>query len=400
MSRSTLGAALVVGFVIRIVLLIVNLEVFVLPQGGADALRFERQAWEHSARGRQDFAVGSYSDEEYDFIVVLGSAIYTATGRAPYVLGLLMVMLGVGVIYLSYRAALELWGDERIALVVAWSAALFPQLILHSVLFLREIPVSFCLAAAALCLVRYVRNDSAVAVVWFSVWILFGTLFHSGVIFAIPALLLGVLLSRPRGEIKRGRFYVVNAFAVLMLIVVIYAANATGFGLDEFGGSLEGALAEFEMKELRGTEGASAFPEWMRVRGGLSDAWKVPVRLVALVFAPLLPFMVRSAYHLLGLFDAALYLFLCWNIYRNWGTIKENRAVVMLLVVLVMLFLVYALGVSNFGTAIRHRAKMAPILLILAAGLPELRRLMYWNTTTASTPPPRNRPRGYIRPVG
>ena len=84
--------------------------------------------------------------------------------------------------------------------------------------------------------------------------------------------------------------------------------------------------------------------------------------------------MVRSPAHLLGVVDAALYLFLFWSLYRNGGAIKQNRAVVILLVVVPALFLVYALGVSNFGTAIRHRAKMAPILLILAAGLRYLRR--------------------------
>jgi hypothetical protein len=69
-----------------------------------------------------------------------------------------------------------------------------------------------------------------------------------------------------------------------------------------------------------------------------------------------------------------LYLFLFWTLYRNWNAIKRNRPVIVLLVIALALFFVYALGVSNFGTAIRHRAKMAPILLILAAGLPELVR--------------------------
>ena len=75
-----------------------------------------------------------------------------------------------------------------------------------------------------------------------------------------------------------------------------------------------------------------------------------------------------------GVVDAAIYLFLFWNLYRNWRTIKKNRAAVVLLAMVLTLFLVYALGVSNFGTAIRHRAKMAPILLLLTAGLPYLRR--------------------------
>src|SRR5690606_29747079 len=236
-----------------------------------------------------------------EFIVLLGSYVYDVTGRAPYALGLLMVALGVGVIYLAYRAALELWGNERVARMAAWATALFPQLVLHSALFLREIPVSFCLAAAALCAIRYVRRNAVLQVVWFACWIAVGALFHSGVIFAIPALLLGMLLARPRGVRSRFKFYLVNTAAARVLAGVMYAANVTGFGLGKFGGSLDEAMDTFEQREERGTMGGAAFPEWMRVRGGASDAWKIPVRYVALLFSPLISFMVRSPDHLLGL---------------------------------------------------------------------------------------------------
>ena len=372
MTHCRIGVILVAGLVLRLVFLVVNLEVTTLPQGGADAKRFERDAWNIVEFGRADFV--HYLESGSEFIVLVGSFIYSVTGRAPYVLGLIMVLLGVGVIYLSYRAALELWGDERMARIVAWSAALFPQLVLHSVLFLREIPVSFCLAAAALFAVRFVKRNDLAQAVLFAGCVVIGALFHSGVIFALPALLLGMMLARPRGQRGKAKYYAVNTAAALVLVGAVYTANETGFGLGKFGGSLEGALEQFEQQELHGTEGGAAYPEWMRVRGGLSDAWKIPIRFIALVFAPIVPLMVRSPGHLLGVIDAALYMFLFWSLFRNWGAIKKNRAVIILLVVLLTLFLVYALGVSNFGTGIRHRAKMSPILLLLAAGLPYLRR--------------------------
>ena len=387
--RASLGVILLVGLAIRVIFLIVNLEFTTLPQGGADAVGFERKAWAAAEQGRDE--LGYYLQSSSEFIVLVGSYVYGVTGRAPYVLGLMMVTLGLGVIYLSHRAALELWGNGRVALMVAWGAALFPQLVLHSVLFLREIPVSFCLAGATLSAIRFVKRGDLVQVVWFSCWVAVGALFHSGVIFAIPALLVGMLLARPRGARARFKFYLVNAFGALVLASVIYVANQTGFGLGKFGGSLDDALEQFEQQEMRGTLGGAAYPEWMRVRGGASDAWKIPVRFVTFLFSPLIPFMVRSGGHLLGVVDAALYLYLFWLLYRHWGAIRRNRPVVVLLVVLLALCLVYALGVSNFGTAIRHRAKMSPILLILAAGLPALfgRRRRWLDTKVMRPPPPR-----------
>lgn len=372
MARTSIGIILLAAFVLRMTLLIVNLEFTTLPQGGGDARSFEFKAWEHAERGLRP--ISYYLQSGSDFIVLPGALIYSVTGRAPYVLSLVMVALGLGVVYLSYRAAFELWGDQRMARMVAWGAALFPQLMLHSVLFLREIPVSFCLAGAALCAIRYTKRYDIRQVIWFSCWVAVGALFHSGVIFAIPAMLLGVMLTRPRRARDRFKFYATNTIAALLLAGAMFAANETGFGLGKFGGSLDDALETFEQREESETIGSAAFPEWMRVRDGLSDAWKIPVRYVALLFAPLAPFLVRSPSHLLGVLDAALYLFLFWTLYRNWGAIKRNRPVIVLLVIALALFFIYALGVSNFGTAIRHRAKMAPILLILAAGLPELVR--------------------------
>lgn len=390
--RYSLGIILFVAFVLRVALLVVNLDFMTLPQGGGDALGFERKTWEASANGRGPIA--DYLLSGSGTLVLLGSYVYDLTGRAPYVLGLMMVLLGVGIVYLAYQASLELWGHRRYALLVAWAAALFPQLMLHSALFLREIPVAFALTAATLHGIRYVKRQAILQVVWFACWVVVGTLFHSGVIFAIPALLLGVMLARPRGRRSRFKFYLVNGASALVLAGAMYAANVTGFGMNKFGGSLDEAVETFEVREARGTMGGSAFPEWMRVRGGASDAWKIPVRYVALLFSPLIPFMVRSPEHLLGLVDAALYLYLFWLLYRHWGAIKQNRPVVVLLVVMLALFLVYALGVSNFGTAIRHRAKMAPLLLILAAGLPAFRRgRRYWLDRPVMKPaPPRYAP--------
>lgn len=372
MKRLTLPVILAIGLLVRLAFLVINFEVTTLPQGGADALGFERLAWEFS-RGHHE-ALSHYLASGSQFFALLGSYIYAITGRAPYALGLTMVLLGVGVIMIVYRASFDLWGDAHVARIAACCAALFPQLILHSVLFLREMPVSFCVAAATLCAIRYATHNKIKHVIWYSFWVAAGSLFHSGIIVAIPALLLGMMLSRPRGGKRKARFYTVNIIAAVVLMGTIYAANETGYGLGKFGGSLDDVISAFEEQELGSTLGGAAFPEWMRVRGGFSDVWKLPVRLVSFLFSPLIPFMVRSPGHLLGALDAALYLALFLVLYKNWDIVKKNRAAVVLMVIIFTLSFVYAMGVSNFGTAIRHRAKIVPALLILATGFPELRR--------------------------
>jgi len=192
--------------------------------------------------------------------------------------------------------------------------------------------------------------------------------------FAIPGLLAGLFLVRRSRSRSQVRFYAANVAVSLILVTVIYALNETGLGLQKFGGSFDSALDRFEAQEQLDTQGGAAFPEWMRLREGVRDAWKIPVRYGAFLFSPLVPFMVRSQRHLLGLVDAALYLGLFFLLVRHWRTVTSNRPALVLLVVVLGLFLVYTLGVSNFGTAIRHRAKISPLLLVLAAGLPWVKR--------------------------
>ena len=371
MKLGRVSVAIFFGFCIRAALAFVNIFVVPLRQS-SDAFGYLRKAEEFSFSGQDELLTMLVSKD--GVMTLFGSLIYGVTDEAPIVLGVLMAILGTGVISLSYRCALELWGNKQVAKAVAWSVALFPQLVLHSALYLREIPVSFCLVAAALCAVRYVKHSQINQVVAYFFWIFFGALFHSGVIVAMPALMLGMWIVRPRGGRGAVAFYVTNTTAVLFLGGILYLANSTSVGMDKFGGSLDQAVDTFEKKEMRNPTGGAAYPAWLRVSGGLSDVWKVPFRLIALLYSPLVPFMVRSPGHLLGAVDAGLYLYLCRNIYKNWSSVKLNRSALVLLIVMLALYLLFSLGVSNFGTAIRHRAKMSPLLLIIAAGLPELRR--------------------------
>ena len=365
------SVAIVLGFCIRVALAFTNIF-FVPLRQSSDAFGYLRKSQEFTGADLDEILTLLASNDTV--MVLFGSLMYRVTDQAPVVLGVLMAILGTSVISLSYRCALELWGNKRVARAVAWSVALFPQLVLHSALYLREIPVSFCLVAAALCAVRYVKHNQINQVVGYFFWIFFGALFHSGVMVAMPALMVGMWTVRPRGGRGAVTFYITNTVAVLFLAGILYMANASSVGMDKFGGSLEQAAGTFEKQEMRDATGGAAYPAWLRVSGGFSDIWKVPFRLAALLYSPLVPFMIRSPGHLLGAVDAGLYLYLCRNIYMNWRSVKQNRSALVLLIVMLALYLLFSLGVSNFGTAIRHRAKMSPLLLVIAAGLPVLRR--------------------------
>jgi uncharacterized membrane protein YeiH len=77
--------------------------------------------------------------------------------------------------------------------------------------------------------------------------------------------------------------------------------------------------------------------------------------------------MVRGAVDILGFIDALLYAGLALLILKNWRNICRNTLTRVAVVFLAVGLIVFALGTANYGTAIRHRAKFAPLLIVVAA---------------------------------
>jgi len=136
--------------------------------------------------------------------------------------------------------------------------------------------------------------------------------------------------------------------------------------MDKFGAETEDIIGGISAHQESAARGGAGYPAWLQVSGTFTDVILVPIRMIALLFSPLIPFLVRSPAHLVGVFDALFYLFLAWNIYKYRHLfLQQNRTAKLLLFVLLAMVLVYSLGTSNFGTAIRHRGKIAPILITL-----------------------------------
>ena len=112
--------------------------------------------------------------------------------------------------------------------------------------------------------------------------------------------------------------------------------------------------------------GSAAYPNWLRPQESLEYVMLLPARFIYFIAAPF-PWDIRSANQIMGLFDGLLYLILGWLIKRNFSLIWANSNARLLILVVTPLLVIYALGTSNFGTGIRHRAKFVAVLLVIAS---------------------------------
>lgn len=346
----------------RLLLLVVNTYITILPQGDGDALATERHAYLMSIG--EGLNIDALLKSGTGAFRLIGVGIYTLFGRSPFLYGLVNVILGTYVVVYIYKASLLLWENAKLSKRIAWAAAFFPQMLLHSALLLRETPVNFFLALAMLSFIKYWKFGKRKQLYYYVLYILLGTLFHTAVITVLVATFIAFLLLEQGGRTRvQQTLSRVTGIAILLLGVILL--NVTGYGLKKFGGSFDNAYTVLEAKEARNAEGAAAFPQWMRIQSN-TDLWKLPIRISTFLFSPALPYLVRKRSHLVGLVDGAIYMWMFFLMIKGRANIRRNKSALVLLIKVIVLSVVFSMGTSNFGTAIRHRAKMAPLLLILA----------------------------------
>lgn len=354
------------GFCLRLCLALFHYYVAPLPDSQADAIVFEYTGWQWSQYGLawlvQNVSTGAFL---YSWVIAL---LYALTDRSPLMIQGLNVVLGSLVILGVFRIAKLLWGNSVIAKKAAWVTALFPTLALYSALTMREVAVVFPLVLGTLHLVRWLEQDRfrdfALSVIGF----VLSLAFHTGIIAAVAALVVIVLLrwtsAFRSGRVKQLAYY---SSALAMTGFAVFLVLITGWGLTKLGSVEEFGLDRIQQQQVVASRSRAAYLDNLTPTNVVDLLWQTPIRVAAFLFTPF-PWTVTNLIDVLGLFDALLYLVLIRNLVRVIPRYKGNWPIVGAIILVGALVLVFAMGTSNYGTAIRHRAKMAPIFIALAAG--------------------------------
>ena len=354
------------GFAARVAAVVIHEHVVRLPQAadaGGFVLRALALAQLPASELLQQFGTGARS------VPWLTAWLFQLTGPEPAAAQAVMVVMGTGLIIATCRLAQALGAAPRMVLIVAWVMAFFPQPIVHSALLLREIPFSLFFTLALTQLVHWDRTRRP----WFALsgalYILAAALFHAAAIFAYAAFLVYAGLRSV--SVRDSARLVLGIVSFSLVLGLGWTVLEAEFAAEQLGGSYATIGDAYFSRELQPTLGGAAYPEELRIRGP-EDLWKAPIRLVLFLFAPL-PWMVQTARQSLGVIDSVLFVmaaFLIVRGYAYWKSIGRQKSFRLIAAVVFVGVVVFALAVSNYGTAIRHRAKFTPAVVVLAvAGL-------------------------------
>ena len=364
-----LGLPLLVGAFLRTVVGFIGIHAvpFRLPYSGHDAVGFERSAWAMASAGWGAILDGFNPATGFDYIAPFAT-IYALVGREPQALMFYNVFLGVLTVWLVYLVGRSL-GDRRVAIWAAWAVAIFPASILMSALVLRESGVAFGVAVGALGVVETLRNQRVGYLLLAVAGLAFATLLHGGLLFPSIGILAGLAILQSRTSMTGGRIHVPTLAAALVAAVLMAGAAAiVGRGSLQLASvgviNFETVESEILATSERATYGGSSY-----YGGTTTESWgqaivQLPGRTTLFMFSPL-PWTVRSATQVIGLLDGLIWMLMVFALVKHRRRIWEDPAGRLLFVFVILGVLVYALGTTNAGTALRHRTKVIPMLLPL-----------------------------------
>ena len=374
-----------VALTVRIFFILVGHYIINLPDSTGDSLGLEREAW---LIGQDGFfnvlristlpTLGNYSQPHASILTWIIAIPYSLFGRSFLMAQSMSLLMGIGCVFLGWKIANILW-DKHTAKKVAWTIALFPSLILYSVLVLREVYVCYFLLLGVYGAVKWLKTNNVKWIILAITGFLGTTLFHGAMISGLIIFTIIIGISSLKKTYKSLINYRINVkILIFLLLTIIFAGSYLSNKIDvPYLGDFEEStdVDNLMLKTNVATRGDASWPEWTKINSPIETFYKSPIRSMYFIFAPF-PWNVNKLSHLTGMFDAFLYTYLTYLIFRNIKYIWRDPSLRFILIILLSYIFIFGFGVGNFGTGIRHRSKLVIMFILLAA--PLIKRFIFF----------------------
>lgn len=353
-----IASVLSVSLILHLIVMFWNIyfnNVFTLPNTDGDAEAYATIATSYAFGSRAGLPIDLTRFPSY-----VGK-LYQLIGEQRITVQFINVYLAMCALVYVYRILIMLNVDEDIVHKGLRILAILPNLLIISSAFLQESIIAFLLVFSVYCFVKWYQYQGGKWLAFAIAVSLFASLFHMGgcvcaVSFAVTAPLVG-----------RERKVSLNIIRILLAAIVVFAflifltQNGSSF-LRKFGGdySAEKILYETEVRESGGSGyyiGISGLP------ASLDLIVNTPIRMIYFMFSPL-PWQWRGLSDIVAFFGSTLFYIVStkWliNVFRRRQMIKNNPLYgIWFAIVIACLIagIMFGWGVSNAGSALRHREK-------------------------------------------
>lgn len=361
---------ILVALSVRIIFILIGHYLVPLPDSTADASGFEWGAWDRAKDGF-DNVINNFPGVNSFFYQWMIAIPYSLFGRSILMMQSIGMLFGIGSVFLGWLLSKKIW-DDHTAAKVGWVLALFPSLVLYSVITLREVYASFFLLVAMYGIVKLYEGGGYKAFLLILSGFIGATFFHGvlmigGIIFLSIILLISLINSVKLILVTRVNVKDLIVISIVFSLAFLYFENNIRLpyvGTFDMATNIQfiSQNVNFRMK------GDASYSDWSNINSYSELFYIGFLRTIFFLFSPF-PWDVSKPIHLIGLLDSIFYMILIYLIFQNRKIIWNDPALRMIFIILICYFFLFGIGVSNFGAGIRHRSKFVIEMIILAAPL-------------------------------
>ena len=376
LQNKKIGWIIFFAFIIRIIFNVIHHHIFILPAGCCDAIAFERYAWQWSNLDWHSFLLEFNARESY-IISWIGGLIYRIFGREVFLLELMNINIATITVIYVYKASVLIM-HTRYAKYATILFAFHPTVVEHSSVFMRETQIILLTTIAIYYFIRWYTTGNIKYYLYTIILIIMSMMFHGGLIsgiFGIIIVSLSIIKNNYISVIKSKIIHkrTINISIILLIGTVIVALNglpslSTVGNLDNLTNTENATQVISEKSEDR-ARGRASYLNNLTPSSIIDLIWQTPIRIFYFLFSPF-PWQISSITHIKGFIDSLFILYIISIIYRNRKIIKKIKIYKYIMIILIMYITAFSIATSNFGTAIRHKSKFIPIM-VLFVGLKE-----------------------------
>ncbi|SHJ54850.1 Dolichyl-phosphate-mannose-protein mannosyltransferase [Tessaracoccus bendigoensis DSM 12906] len=348
---------------LKLVILVYQIHFRNLPLSGVDWQFYDRFGTQLALDSGGDLFI-ILTNAEWDLFTRLTASVYALFGGGSEQMYFLVFVTSLATFTYIYRAGRiltgELGGVRAAMLFMVW-----PHEIVMSVTFLREMPIQLLVAASLYQFLRFWNTRRIAPLLLALALSLAATLMHSGMIVLPIAFAYLAIRNHRVGGIQLVRTALFIAAMLVLLRTPLAEPLLSKFdSLTDVGDLLQPG---------QGPDVATMEATTFYLDPAASDVplYQLPSRMVLFALSPL-PWQATSLGTAISVLIEGLprlglvaMLLLSYPRCRS-GKPQSDVLIAGLLLSILAGYIIFSLGVSTYGSAIRHRAKFFPIEIVLA----------------------------------
>lgn len=351
--------------ILKLILVLINAQLKTIPFTGTDWLNYDAMA--RSAIENSSTAIELYNNS-FDLFVFVISCIYSVFGENINQIFFYIIPFSFLTFKYTYKTVITITKNEKRASTAGMLVLAWPVNIIFSVSILRESLIQLLVAVSFYSFVRYIKRGAGLFIAY-----LFGiltSLTHSGLV-AIPLSYTYVLLQRQKDKVYK-ILSLRSAIITIMVVILVMLSPLWGEVGKHFS-NIKSTNDITNILEVKDEALSGANTNYISNNSGNFGSLlaSLPYRLTMFTFSPF-PWQVRDGgtaiAFIINFIPTLLLLGGFIFTFRNRGKLsKSNQNIITTsMICIVFVFIIFSIGTNNYGTAMRHRSKVLPIMLIVA----------------------------------